>query len=110
LDPILIGIVIIVLVVALALYQAKPAAVFVVQVKEGMAEATEGKVTEAFLNEVTEQCLIAGVQDGEIRGLPRGVRIGLWFSPEFDPEVCQRLRNWWGMHGWLLTPRSPSRR
>ncbi|WP_425615463.1 DUF3634 family protein [Anatilimnocola sp. NA78] len=109
-DPFVIGVVVLVLVVGWFLFKGKPSAIFVVQVKNGTAEATDGTVTEAFLNEVTEQCLIAGVRAGEIRGVPRGVRIGLWFSPEFDPDVCQRLRNWWGMYGWLLTARSPTRR
>ncbi|QDU30734.1 hypothetical protein ETAA8_58820 [Anatilimnocola aggregata] len=109
-DPLIIGVLIVTLVVGWLLYKSKPAAQFVVEIQAGVARAKDGKVTEAFLNELTEQCREAGIRTGEVRGLPRGPRIGLWFSPEFPAEVCQRLRNWWGMNGWLVVPRSSQRR
>lgn len=97
-------------VVAVVLYfllWAKPAALFVIEISNGAALTKQGKVTEAFLDEITEQCVVAQVLKGEVRGIPRGPRIALEFSREFPPDLQQRLRNWWGMHGWLATPRRP---
>jgi hypothetical protein len=102
------GILAFVVIVGVVLYfllWAKPAAVFVIEVSNGAALTKEGKVTEAFLDEITEQCVAAQVLKGELRGVPRGPRISLEFSPEFPADLQQRLRNWWGMNGWLATPR-----
>jgi hypothetical protein len=104
------GVVAFVIIVAVVLYfllWSKPAAIFVIEVRNGAALTKEGKVTEAFLDEVTEQCVAARVMTGEVRGIPRGPRISLSFSKEFPADLQQRLRNWWGMHGWLATPRAP---
>jgi hypothetical protein len=85
-----------------------PAATFVVEVRGGVACSSQGTVTDAFLQEVTEQCRAEGIEQGEVRGISRRTRISLWFSAEFSPEVCQRLRNWWGIHGWSATRRRKS--
>ncbi|HSQ57679.1 MAG TPA: DUF3634 family protein [Gemmata sp.] len=79
---------------------ARPPAVFVVRVRDGIPAAAGGKVTDAFLAMVAEVFAEFRLASGEIRGVPRGNRIALWFSPEIPPAACQRLRNWWGMSGW----------
>jgi hypothetical protein len=106
-DPGLIVGLIVIAVVLWFVLKGKPAAVFVVQVRNGEAIAVGGKVTEAFLSEVTEQCASAGVHSGELRGLAWGPQIRLWFAKEFPPEVQQRLRNWWVIHGWRNGPLNP---
>lgn len=91
------------IVIAVALWfilRAQPAAVFVVAVKDGVAIARQGTVTDSFLKEVTEQCRNETILTGEIRGLPWGKQIRLSFGKEFPAEVQQRLRNWWSIHGW----------
>jgi hypothetical protein len=104
-DYSVIAFVIIVAVVLYFLLKGKPPAIFVIEVRNGAALTKEGKVTEAFLDEITEQCVAARVLMGEVRGIPRGPRISLQFSKEFPADLQQRLRNWWVMNGWLATPR-----
>jgi hypothetical protein len=79
---------------------SRPAAVFVVRVRDGRADAARGKVTDAFLAAVAEVFAEFQLASGEVRGVPRGKRIALWFSANVPPAACQRLRNWWGMSGW----------
>ena len=106
-DPgLIVGLIVIAVVLWLVL-KAKPAAVFVIQVRNGEAIAIDGKVTEAFLSEVTEQCAAAGIDRGEVRGHPYGAQIRLWFAKEFPPDVQQRLRNWWVINGWPSGPIGP---
>jgi Protein of unknown function (DUF3634) len=83
---------------------AKPPALFVIRIRQGAPVATRGKVTEAFLAAIAELCEEHGIQDGEIRGVPRGRRISLWFSKGLPSGFCQRLRNWWVISGWLAKP------
>ena len=86
---------------AVALWRfAKPPAMFVVRIRGGRPTATYGKVTDAFLAEVAELCRELSVSSGEIRGVSRGRRLGLWFSREIPAGCRQRLRNWWAMSGW----------
>ena len=84
---------------------ARPAAVFVVRVRDGRAEATRGKATDAFLAVVAEVFAEFQIARGEVRGVRRGRRIALGFSANVPPAACQRLRNWWGMSGWAAPRR-----
>jgi hypothetical protein len=79
---------------------SRPAAVFVVRVRDSRAAATHGKVTDAFLAAISEVFAEFNLASGEVRGIPRGKRLALWFSTNIPPPACQRLRNWWGMSGW----------
>ena len=90
-----------------AYYDPKPEFWNVPLVRNGEAIAINGKVTEAFLNEVTEQCGAAGIDRSEVRGLAWGSQIRLWFAKEFPPDVQQRLRNWWVINGWHSGPIGP---
>jgi hypothetical protein len=83
---------------------AKPHAVFVIRIRNGAPLATHGKVTDAFLSTIEELCEEQGIQSGELRGVPRGRRISLWFSRGLPNSFCQRLRNWWAISGWLAGP------
>jgi len=91
---------IVVVVAAMCFAVARPHAAFVVRVRNGRPESTHGKVTEAFLETVAEVFRDFGLEAGEIRGIPRGRRIALWFSSGMPPGACQRLRNWWAISGW----------
>ena len=71
---------------------------FIVRVKRGMPRIVKGKVTAAFLDEVTGVCREAGVRRGWVGGLWRSKRIVLVFSWHFPPPVRQRLRNLWLLH------------
>lgn len=106
-DPGLITGLIVIAVVLWLVFKAKPAAVFTIQVRDGTAIATSGRVTEAFLNEITEQCSSAGITGGEIRGVAWGSQIRLSFGKEFPRELQQRLRNWWVINGWSGGPIGP---
>lgn len=106
-DPGLIVGLVVIAAVLWFVFKGKPAAVFVIQVRNGEAIAINGTVTEAFLNEVTEQCASAGIDRGEVRGHPYGAQIRLWFAKEFPPDVQQRLRNWWVINGWRNGPIGP---
>jgi Protein of unknown function (DUF3634) len=79
---------------------AKPPATFVVRIQAGKPKATYGRVTDAFLAEIAELCREQRIAAGEIRGVSRGPRLGLWFSREIPNGCRQRLRNWWAMSGW----------
>src|SRR5579883_2696123 len=79
---------------------SKPEAVFVVRVRGGNAEATNGKVTASFLAAVAEVCHEFAIPSGEVRGVVRGRRIALRFTRHFPPVAQQRLRNWWAQSGW----------
>lgn len=78
---------------------APPMPVFVVRIRNGVATLSNGKVTDAFLQEVTAQCAAAGIDTAEVRGVPWGSQIRLSFK-SVPQEVQQRLRNWWTLHGW----------
>jgi hypothetical protein len=96
---VIVGLIVIGLVLWYLLY-GKPAAEFVIEIQDGTAQLKDGTVTQALLNELTEQCLAAGIRTSEVRGLGFGSHIRLWFAKEFPPELRQRLHNWWALHGW----------
>jgi Protein of unknown function (DUF3634) len=79
---------------------AQPQAEFVVAVRNGVATARKGKVTDGFLSAVTEVCEEFGVTTCEIRGVARGKLISLRFPSAYPEAARQRLRNWWAMSGW----------
>jgi hypothetical protein len=106
-DPGLIVGLIVIAAVLWLVFKAKPAAVFIIQVRDGTAIATSGKVTEAFLQEITQQCTSAGIGSGEIRGVAWGTQIRLSFGKEFPRDLQQRLRNWWVINGWSGGPIGP---
>ncbi len=83
---------------------AKPQAIFIVRVRSGRPATIRGKVTETFLAAVADVFKEFGLQAGEVRGVARGRRIALWFSPGVPPGACQRLRNWWVISGWSAKP------
>lgn len=100
-------------IIALALWwllYGKPAAEFVIEIRGGTARLKDGTATPALLQELTEQCLAAGIQRSEVRGIAWGRHIRLSFAKEFPPEVRQRLRNWWAMHGWRRGKRGSASR
>jgi hypothetical protein len=96
-------------IVAAAWYCLKPPAVFVVRVRAGAPEATQGTVTAAFLAAVAEVCREFNLSAGEVRGVARGRRIALRFSSHFSNAARQRLRNWWAMSGWSAPATRPPR-
>jgi len=73
----------------------RPRPTFAIRLKQGVAQATRGHVTAAFLRDIQETCRALGVTDGVIQGKPRGDRIGLEFSGSIPPICQQRLRNLW---------------
>jgi hypothetical protein len=91
-------------------FTARPPAVFVVVVRAGHAEATRGNVTAAFLVAVEEICREFQVNAAEVRGVARGRRIALRFSPHFPRSAQQRLRNWWAQSCWSAPSRRRPRR
>ncbi len=93
------GLVVIAVVLWWLLY-GKPAAEFVIEIRDGAARLKSGAATAALLQELTEQCLAAGIKNSEVRGLAWGKHIRLWFPKEFPPDVRQRLHNWWALNGW----------
>lgn len=93
---------VLVIVAAVFLAAARPHAVFVVRVRHGRPETTQGKVTDTFLVTVEEVFREFGLEAGEIRGVLRGQRIALWFSSGVPSAACQRLRNWWALSGWTF--------
>jgi hypothetical protein len=82
-------------------YVFRPPAVFVVRIRHGQPEATQGTVTAAFLEIVRQLCAEHGLLSAEVRGLARGRWVSLWFTRGVPRTFRQQLRNWWGMHGWL---------
>lgn len=108
-DPgLIIGLIVIAAVLWLV-FKAKPAAVFIVQVRNGAAVATSGRVTDAFLHEIAQQCVSADIATGEVRGVAWGSQIRLSFGKEFPQDLQQRLRNWWVINGWNGGPIRPGR-
>lgn len=97
--------VVVVLVAAAAWYLYRPPAVFVVRIRAGRPTAAAGVVTPAFLAVVAEVCAECRVRAGEVRGVRRGRRVALRFSPGLPHSFRQRLRNWWVNAGWSAGPR-----
>lgn len=77
----------------------RPRYLFEIRVEAGRAVARKGKVTQAFLDSVTEICRDAGVHNGWIGGEKRNLGSSLRFSRQFPRGVQQRLRNEWHAAG-----------
>jgi len=91
-------------VIAVVWLTVRPLAVFVVRIQRKVPQATQGKVTAAFLGEIAELCRQHGVDTGEVRGVACGRRISLWFSGGVPASFRQQLRNWWALSGWAAPP------
>jgi hypothetical protein len=83
----------------------QPPRQFMVRIVDGTPEATEGKVTAAFLERVREIASANEISRGTITGYAQGSFIRLKFSAEFSEVGRQQLRNWWATFGWAA-PRS----
>jgi hypothetical protein len=77
----------------------QPRYVFLIGVGPGQARIRRGKVTPAFLAQITLLCQENGVAQGWIGGVQRGRRVALRFSRRFPPGLQQRLRNEWTLVG-----------
>src|SRR3954449_4220027 len=84
--------------VALVWYLLQPRYRFVLRIQGDRVRVTRGKVTEAFLADVSDVCRDLGVRRGWIGGVKRGRRILLTFSRRVTPACRQRLRNLWSLH------------
>jgi hypothetical protein len=71
---------------------------FILWLRRGTPRRLKGKVTAAFLDEVTTVCREGGVRWGWLGGVRRGKRVVLVFSWHFPSDVRQRLRNLWAIH------------
>jgi len=71
---------------------------FLVYVAGPLPRVLKGKVTAAFLAEVTEVCREAGIRRGLLGGMRKGKRTVLVFSWHFPRGIRQRLRNLWAIH------------
>src|SRR5262249_5611160 len=71
------------------------ARVFTIQMVNGKAKVTQGKVAQVFVDDLAECCRESGVWDGAVWGqlTHRGIQLG--FSDEIPAGVRQRLRNLW---------------
>jgi hypothetical protein len=69
--------------------------VFEIRVDDGHPRVRKGKVTAAFVSQLTEACQSSGVVRGWIGGVRRGRQVALHFSREFPANLQQRLRNEW---------------
>lgn len=81
-------------------YVAQPKPEFEIQFVAGHAQATHGKVTQAFLELVQEVALANHLVRGAVCGYAAGGMIRLTFSTEFPEVGRQQLRNWWIINGW----------
>src|SRR5262249_45620133 len=91
-------------------FVCRPRCAFVVRVADGTARVAAGKVTPAFLQEVSEACAGHGVRRGTVRGLVRGRRIALAFAGGIPRPCRQQLRNLWALSGWPAAPKEPRER
>jgi hypothetical protein len=76
-------------------FALQPRYLFMVRIEEGVPRVAKGKVSPAFLAEISEVCAQAKVPRGWVGGLRRGKRVVLAFSRTIPAAVQQRLRNLW---------------
>jgi Protein of unknown function (DUF3634) len=89
--------VVVALVLAAVWYALQPRCLFVVCIEEGTARLDRGKVAAHFVQEIGQVCREAGVQEGQVWGVPQGRRISLRFSRSIPSGCRQRLRNLWNL-------------
>lgn len=77
----------------------QPRYAFEIRIEAGRAHLRKGKVTQAYLDSVTDVCRDSGVSRGWIGGVLYGRRTALRFSRQFPRGVQQRLRNEWHAAG-----------
>jgi hypothetical protein len=73
--------------------------VFVIRIRSRVPFLVRGKVSQAFVVELTEVLQRHGVRHGTIYGARRRGTVGLGFSRGIPPAARQALRNVWAMHG-----------
>jgi hypothetical protein len=73
---------------------------FIVRIAAGEARSVKGTVTRSFLDQVGNVAAEQGIRKGTVAGVAQGGRIRLMFSRQFPEGARQRVRNWWGIHGW----------
>ena len=73
--------------------------VWEVEFSGGVATVTKGKLKSCFTSDCAEVLAAEGIDNAEIRGAQAGAHIRLEFSNNIPPEIHQRFRNIWSMHG-----------
>jgi hypothetical protein len=73
--------------------------VFDIRVRGRVPFLVRGKVSQAFIAELTEILQRHGVRRGRIYGARRRGTVGLGFSRGIPPAARQALRNVWTLHG-----------
>ena len=72
-------------------------AAFIVRVRAGSAKVVKGKLTAAFIQELEDVCRQNQIKYVTLRGVRRGRRVALVFSPSIPMSCQQQLRNVWAM-------------
>ena len=102
---VLLDLVVFVAIAACVWWVLKPRYAFVLRIVKGKPIVRDGRVTDAFLRDVTEVCEWSGVASGSIYGtlvtfpcesgcrMQQQTRIRLYFTSGFPYECRQRLRN-----------------
>ncbi len=98
------------LVFLLALVASRPVVAFALTVQEGKVRVTQGKVCQAFVDEVQAIVTDCAIASGVVKGVRRARRVGLTFSPHIPARSHQRFRNVWALHGTPVTPVTSGRR
>src|SRR3954470_11290259 len=73
--------------------------VFLIRVRNRVPYLTKGKVSQAFVVELTEVLQRHAVRSGSIYGVRRRGAVMLGFSRGIPQTARQALRNVWAMHG-----------
>jgi hypothetical protein len=73
--------------------------VFVIRVRNRVPFLTKGKVSQAFVIELTDVLRRHEVIHGSIYGVRRRGAVALGFSRSIPKGARQSLRNVWAMHG-----------
>jgi hypothetical protein len=68
---------------------------FSIYVQNGKVVRVDGKVTKAFVNDVSAICEEGKFRSGLVKGVKQGNDIKLQFTHEVPESVQQRLRNAW---------------
>lgn len=91
----IITLLIVALVFAGAYYLLKPKPLFMVEIRNGQAVTTHGKVSGKFLRECERIASLYKLFDGRIEGCLSGQRVRLRFSKSIPSEYHQNFRNVW---------------
>lgn len=71
--------------------------VFTITINNGIAQSTQGKVTNKVLGEFSEIPRQQGISGGTIYGVRKNAGISLDFSGNISKAVQQRFRNVWSL-------------